>query len=91
MGTGKVGSSIIENIAGYGVNQAFGAIFGSETDAVLNALNEIKSELKHVRAEINNLANKLEEKELKDNLNSFAEFFSNYVAPYEQLCGYMRI
>jgi uncharacterized repeat protein (TIGR02543 family) len=86
----RLGSGIIGSTVGYGVNQAFNAIFGSETDAIFNALNEIKSELKYVRAEIINLSNQLDEKELKQELNSFATFFSDYVAPYEQLCGYIE-
>ena len=84
----KLAGGIVSGIAGKGVNEAFAAIFGSDTAQILKALQEIKGKLHNIENQIKSLSGKLEEKELRGNLDSFAEFFSNYATPYNQLCGY---
>lgn len=84
----KLAGGIISGIAGKTVNESFAAIFGSDTGRIIQALQEIKGKLDNIENQIKALSGKLEEGELKRNLDSFAEFFSDYASPYNQLCGY---
>ncbi len=86
----KLAGGIVSGIAGKGVNEAFAAIFGSDTAQILQALQEIKGQLDNIESQIKDMSGKLEEGELKRNLDSFAEFFSDYASPYNQLCGYQK-
>mgnify|MGYP000855907278 CR=1 FL=1 len=84
----KLAGGIISGVAGKSVNESFAAIFGSDSARILKALQEIKGKLDNIENQIKALSGKLDEKELRGNLDSFAEFFSDYTAPYNQLCGY---
>ena len=84
----KLAGGVVSGVAGKGVNEAFAAIFGSDTAQILKALQEIKGKLDNIENQIKGLYGKFDEKELTGNLDSFAEFFSDYSTPYDRLLDF---
>jgi uncharacterized repeat protein (TIGR02543 family) len=81
----KLGGSAISSIVGYGVNQAFGAIFGSDTDTILKAIDGLSKQLDGVNNRIKELQKDLENEKLNDELNDYREFIGDYHELYALL------
>ncbi len=93
LGSGAA-SFILKNLAAgaltslgeYGMDQALEAIFGSQTGEAILAFEEIKDEIRGLKAQIENLSAKLDLVSLKNDLNTYAVFMNNYSGVYEKFC-----
>jgi hypothetical protein len=75
----KLGGGVISGIAGKGINEAFAAIFGSETDAVLAKLNEMLSKIDRINENLDILRKQYATGQLYNVLNEYQSFIGPYV------------
>lgn len=81
----KLAGGVVSSISGYGANQAMSAIFGTQTDRVLQSLEEVKAGIRDIKNDIANMSAKLDQQELKKDLNDYGAFINQYVGVYDNL------
>ncbi len=82
----NLAAGALTSLGEYGMDQALEAIFGPQTGEVILAFEEIKDEIRGLKAQIENLSAKLDLVSLKNDLNTYAAFMNNYSGVYEKFC-----
>ena len=82
----NLASGALTSLGNYGMDKALEEMFGDETGSVILAFDEIKDEIRGLKAEIENLSAKLDLAALRNDLNSYAAFINSYVGVYEKFC-----
>lgn len=85
----KLAGGVVSSIGGYPMNQAMGKIFGTQTDQVMQVLEEVKKGIQDIRGDISKISAKIDKVELRSLINNYGDFICEYIGTYNVLLARM--